>query len=246
MSYAFDFALSFSGEYRKLAMELSELLVQRKARVFYDEFFLTHLFGKRLDGEFARKFGAETRFLVPFVSHEYAQRPWPQYEWSVASSESHRREEEFILPLRVDDTHLLGLSDAVCYLDLRTMDLVEVADVLISKLGATADSSEGEPQIREWMATFGLLLEALEEDELPASAPHDFPMLYDWLTRDLLSKLKRTSMSDVQVLEDLRNGECLSVRFRFEWNLANHALDFGDIGNWELLELAPCNEIYDS
>ena len=227
-------------------MELSQLLVQRGARVFYDESFLAHLFGRRLDDEFAGKFGGETRFFVPFVSHGYVQKPWPQYEWSVASSEAHRRNEEFILPLRVDDTRLLGLSDAVCYLDLRTMGLVEVADVLVAKLGTTIDSSEVEPQDGEWVATFGILLETLEEEELPESAPNDFPMLYDWLTEDLLDRLGRTRMSNVQVLEDLRNGECLSVRFGFEWDLSKEALSFGDMGNWELLELAPYNEIYDS
>ena len=245
MSYAFDFSLSFSSECRKLAMELSGLLVQRGAKVFYDESYLKHLFGKRLDDEFAGKFGGETRFFVPFVSCGYAQKPWPQYEWSVASSESHRRDEEFILPLRVDDTCLIGLSDAICYLDLRTMELVEVADVLIAKLGTAIDPSEGEPEDREWVATFGMRLETIEEDELSESAPSDFPMLYDWLTEDLLNQLSRTSMSDVQVLEDLRNGECLSVRLGFEWDLSKEALNFGDMGSWELLELAPYNEFYE-
>lgn len=91
MRYAFDFALSFSGECRSQAKELSELLVKRGARVFYDESFLEHLFGKRLDDEFSEKYGAETRFFVPFVSSGYAQKPWPQYEWNVAKFEAQRR-----------------------------------------------------------------------------------------------------------------------------------------------------------
>ena len=244
MCYAFDFALSFSGECRSLAKELSELLVERGASIFYDNSFLEHLFGKRLDEEFSGTFGEETRFFVPFVSSGYAQKPWPQYEWGVAKCEAQRRDEEFILPLRVDDTHLFGLPDTVCYLDLRTVELAEVANVLIAKLQASIVSSEAGPQGREWVATFGVLLEKLREEVLPVNAPGDVPMLYDWLTEDLIDRLGRTSMSHVRMLEDLRDGEQLSVRLGFEWDLSKEALNFGDMGWWELLELAPHEDVF--
>ena len=176
MRYTFDFALSFSGECRSLAKELSELLVEKGASVFYDDSFLEHLLGKQLDEEFSAKFGEETHFFIPFVSSEYAKRPWPQYEWGVARYEAQRRDEEFILPLRLDDTHLFGLPDTVCYLDLRTMELAEVANILISKLEAFTDSNEAGTQDREWVATFGVLLENLRNEELPEDAPRDLPV----------------------------------------------------------------------
>lgn len=244
MRYAFDFALSFSGECRSLAKELSELLVERGASVFYDNSFLEHLFGKRLDDAFSGTFGEKTRFFVPFVSSGYAERPWPQYEWGVAKSEAERRDEEFILPLRVDDTQIFGLPDTVCYLDLREMELAEVANVLIAKLEASIVSREATTQGRKWVATFGVLLEKLRVEELPANAPADLPMLYDWLTEDLMDRLDRTSMLHVRMLDDLRDGEQLSIRLGFEWDLSKEALNFGDRGWWELLELVPHEEIF--
>lgn len=244
MSYAFDFALSFSAECRSPAKELSELLVERGASVFYDNVFLEHLFGKRLDDEFSGIFGEETRFFVPFVSSGYARRPWPQYEWGVAKFEAQRRGEEFILPLRVDDTHLVGLPDTVCYLDLRTMELAEVANLLIAKLEDSISAGETGPETREWVATFGVLLDKLKEEELPVNAPVDGPKLYDWLTEDLIDRLGRTSMSRMRTIEDSRTGETLSIRLGFEWDLSKEALNFGDMGWWELLELAPHEEIF--
>lgn len=244
MRYAFDFALSFSSECRSLAKELSTLLVERGAIVFYDNSFLEHLFGKRLDDEFSGTFGENTRFFVPFVSCGYAERPWPQYEWGVAKSEAERRDEEFILPLRVDDTQLFGLPDTVCHLDLRTMELEEVANVLVAKLEASIVSREAATHGLEWVATFGVPLEKLREEELPVNASANLPMLYDWLTEDLMDRLGRTSMSHVRMLEDLRNGEQLSIRLGFEWDLSKEALNFGDMGWWELLELAPYEEIF--
>ena len=244
MRYAFDFALSFSGECRALAKELSELLVKRGTSVFYDDSFLAHLFGKRLDYEFSGKFGEETRYFVPFVSSGYSERPWPQYEWGVAKLEAQRRGEEFILPLRVDDTLLLGLPDTVCYLDLRTMELSEVANILVAKLESSFVSGDPEPRSRAWVATFGMLLEKLEGEQLPENAPRDAPALYDWLTEDMMERLGRTSMPHVQILEDLRDGEQLSIRLGLEWDLSKEALNFGDMGWWELLELAPHEDVF--
>ena len=244
MAYAFDFAVSFSGECRSRARELSELLVEKGANVFYDDFYLEYLLGKRLDDEFSSVFGEATRFFVPFVSSEYAQRAWPQYEWSVGKLEAQRRHEEFILPLRVDDTVLVGLLDTVCYLDLRRMELREVANILIGKLVASTSPSEVSPRTRKWVVTFGLLMGNLEEAELPVAAPNRVPMLYDWLTEELVDRLGRTSLSQIRVIEDSRDGETLSVRLGFDWDVSKGAMDFGDMGWWDLLELAPYEDIY--
>ena len=71
----------FSGECRPQAERLSKLLVERGARVFYDNFYLGYLLGKRLDEEFSSVFGKMTRYFIPLVSKSYAMKAWPQYEW---------------------------------------------------------------------------------------------------------------------------------------------------------------------
>ena len=107
--YKFDFAISFSGEDRSVAEELANQLFERGAAVFYDKFYLGSLVGKRLDLKFEGTFGAETLFFVPIVSASYVERPWPQYEWNVAKREAEKRWKEFILPVRLDDSLLVGL-----------------------------------------------------------------------------------------------------------------------------------------
>ena len=243
-SYIFDFAISFSGESRSDAKKLTQLLVDKGADVFYDNAFLEHLLGKRLDKELSWVFGAATHFFVPFVSAEYARKPWPQYEWSIAKQEEERRQEEFILPLRVDDTLLVGLPDTVCYLDLRSVKLCEVADILFRKLEASAVVSGRAARSCHWIVTFGLLMETLGELELPAGAPVEVPTLYDWLTKDLVNRFARQSLTQARVIEELRTGETLSVRLGFAWNPSRGALDFGDLEWWELLELVPYEDVY--
>ncbi len=249
MSYEFDFAMSFSGECRTRAEELAELLSAKGALVFYDNFFRAHLLGKRLDNEFSQVFGYETRFFVPFVSADYTQKHWPQYEWSVAKREAEKRREEFILPLRVDDSPLVGLSDTVSYLDLRRTGLEEVADILLQKLERSTEQDVRFRQSQDWVVTFGLSMDDLEGEALPPEAPSgastkEVVRLYDWFTDELLNRLAQTPLAPVQIVEDQRTGETLSVRLSFAWAPSKGPLDIGDMGWWQLLELAPLEDIY--
>ena len=246
MPYAFDFAVSFSGECRPQAERLSKLLVERGARVFYDNFYLGHLLGKRLDEEFSSFFGKRTRFFIPLVSTSYAKKAWPQYEWGAARLESERREEEFILPLRVDNTALVGLPDSVCYLDLRKMELEEVANILCDKLESVKGPVDISHKRQQWIVAFGLIMKDLEEEGvLPRDAPTEVPALYEWLIEEMVVRLRVGSLSPMQVVEDSRTGETLSVRLSFLWNPNSGPLDFGDLGCWNLLELAPVDDVYD-
>lgn len=243
MQYSFDFAISFSAESREVARELAKLLVERGARVFYDDYFLAHLLGKRLDSEFSWAFGAGTRYFVPIVSSTYVERSWPQYEWSVAKHEAEKRKEEFILPLRIDDSHLVGLPDNVGYLDLRGRCLNEVAELLLDKLGGARVAMTLPQREQNWVATFGLLIEKLSTEELPPEAPSDYARLCNWLTEELLRRLSQTSLTDLRIIEDARDGETYSIRMSFEWDPSIGPLDFGEMGWWELLELLPYSQL---
>ena len=236
--------MSFSGECRTRAEELAELLSAKGALVFYDNFFRAHLLGKRLDNEFSQVFGYETRFFVPFVSAAYTQKQWPQYEWGVAKREAEKRRGEFILPLRVDDSPLVGLSDTVAFLDLRRTGLKEVADLLFQKLERSTEQDVRFQRTQDWVATFGLSMDEVTGEALPPEAPSEVVRLYDWLTDELRNRLDQTPLAPVRVVEDLRTGETLSVRLAFAWNPSKGPLDVGDMGWWQLLELAPFEDIY--
>ena len=247
MQFDFDFAISFSEPYRAVAKELAEQLDVRGAAVFYDASYRAHLCGKRLDHEFAWVFGAGSRFFVPIVSASYAERTWPQYEWTIARREAENRLEEFILPLRVDDSLLVGLLDTVAYIDLRSHSVNEVADLLIEKLGGSIGAMARICGEQTWVATFGLLIQdILDSEALPLEAPSGYANLCDWLTEDLESRLARTSLANPRLTEDARNGETFSLRVAFEWGKSKGPMEFGDLGWWELLELLPHDQVYDS
>ncbi len=245
--YKFDFAISFSGEDRSVAEELAGQLVERGAVVFCDKFYRGSLLGKRLDLEFDGVFGAGTQFFVPIVSASYVERPWPQYEWNVAKREAEKRREEFILPVRLDDSLLVGLLDTVCYLDLRCHPVSEVADLLIEKLGGSTAVMNRQLGEQTWVAAFGLLTQGLLDCEnIPPEVSSSYARLCDWLTEDLKGRLARIPLADPRITEDARNGETFGLRVAFEWGPSKGPLQLGDLGWWELLELLPYDQIYDS
>ncbi|MEX1252759.1 MAG: toll/interleukin-1 receptor domain-containing protein [Dehalococcoidia bacterium] len=238
----FDFAISFAQGDRALAAELAGKLTEQGFVVFYDRLYRSHLVGRRLNDEFERIYGAGTRFFVPLVSREYRERDWPQFEWSIAHREAQRRDAEFILPIRLDDTALLGLPDDMGYLDLRELSIDEVVDALTMKYRAVRGGGllGRAPHEESWVATLGVLVTQLvSSDLLPESAPRDYASLCDWLEDELLGRLAAAPIRNPRFTEASgRNGEDLSVRVAFEWTPGRDALSFGDLGWWEILELS--------
>ena len=125
-----------------------------------------------------------------------------------AKREAEKRREEFILPVRLDDSLLVGLPDTLCYLDLRRHPVDEVADLLIEKLGGSTAAMDRQLGEQTWVAAFGLLTQDLLDCEnIPLEVSSSYAKLCDWLTEDLKSRLARTSLADPRVTEDARNGE---------------------------------------
>jgi hypothetical protein len=245
--YEFDFPISYAGPDRAIARELGETLAAAGWRVFYDRFYPGRLLGARLDREFRWVFGGGTRFFVPLVSRHYGEGEWPQLEWRIGKEEAKRREQHFVLPVRLDDTPLLGLPETVGYVDLRQHSVDEVVETLSDKRRAEV-MIKGAYLAREtWVATFGLVIEdVMEAGVLPESAPEDYPSLCDWLEDDLIRRLREAPISNPRFAEaSARTGETLSVRVAFEWVPRRDALSFGELPWWEVLEVLPWGEVHD-
>lgn len=146
----YDVALSFAGEDRNQAEELSRLLKQHGVRVFYDLAEQASLWGKDLYQHLASVYGEQSRFCVVFVSSMYLEKLWTKHELRQAQSRSFSLDREYILPLRLDDTALPGLPMTTGYLDLRHTTLPQVARLLLDKLGVEQNESDEELERASW------------------------------------------------------------------------------------------------
>jgi len=174
MTFKHDFAISFAGEVKEIAENLANLLREKKATVYYDRFFEGEMLGKKLTNYFQQKFGKEARYVIILISKEYPLKDWTNWELSIARDEAKQRKEEFILPIRLDDTKILGIHDDIGFIDLRVKSIEEAVDILIEKLD----------------------LEEIDEKFEERGEIFDEKYIKD-KAKELISKINKVSLSDI-------------------------------------------------
>ena len=133
--FEYDVALSFSGEDRAEADELASLIKAEGVRVFYDNYEKAELWGADLYQHLASVYQDRSRFCVVILSAAYARKLWTRHELQNAQARAFRESQEYILPLRKDDTSIPGIAETIGYIDLRETSLGEVANLVLRKLG---------------------------------------------------------------------------------------------------------------
>ncbi len=133
-------ALSFAGEDREHASALAQLLRDSGFSVFFDEYEKSSLWGKDLYTRLTEVYRDKSRFCVMFISKHYAGKVWTNHERRIAQARAFEDNEEYILPLRLDDTEVPGVLNTIGYLDLREHDIQFVFDVLREKLLNSTES----------------------------------------------------------------------------------------------------------
>jgi len=133
-SFKYDIAISFASENREIAENLAKKLKNKGIRVFYDKFHKSDLWGKKLSTYFQDVYGPKTRFVIPLISKHYPIKNWTDFEFSIMRREAKKRQNEFILPVRLDDTKMLGIHEDVGYLDYREEGIEGIVECLLEKL----------------------------------------------------------------------------------------------------------------
>ena len=138
----YDVVLSFAGEDREHAETLATLLKAEGYLCFYDENELAELWGKNLYDYLSSVYKDRARYCVMFLSRHYDKKLWTNYERQMAQARAFQENREYILPVRLDDTEIPGIPPTVGYLDLRSMPIEEVCEVLVRKLsGGTSQNA---------------------------------------------------------------------------------------------------------
>jgi hypothetical protein len=243
-NFQFDFAISYASEEHGIAHDLYKLLLKKGAKVFLAEQEKVYLWGKRLKHELRNIFGTDTKFSVILLSKHYVEKFYPNYELNVAKTAAPNRDYEFILPICIDNVNIKGLEEDVFYIDMRSEGILNTIEMMMEKL-KDIYSVEKVTIPTIWTVTYGLNIKDLFENyQLPPYVPRTDPFLCNWLEKDLMEYLSKLHLESLILLEDARTGETLSIRVGFKWNPEESSLDLGDIGWWEVLQVAPIEEIY--
>lgn len=235
--YEYDFSISVAGEDIKVARQIYSKLTTSGYRVFLAASMIDELCGASGTKEFQRIFSYASRFVVPIISKSYINKEWTKLEWDIIRKEEKRRNEKFVLPIRLDDSILLGLSDDVIYLDRRVQPVKKIVDTL----SQIAQGSIFEEPCDDWVICFGLLVEeAISVRKLENKEP--------WVVFELLTdELSKALGSRFEYIDSMSNGECMSARFRLDLTDIGDVVDRIELPEpWELLEVVAYDEVFPS
>jgi hypothetical protein len=140
--FAFDVAFSFAGEQRPYVENTYRALKEKGIRVFYDGGEVASLWGKDLYQELSDVYSNRARYCVVFLSGDYAAKLWTKHELKIVQARAFQESREYILPARFDDTQIPGLLPQIGYIDLRSHNPQELADIIEEKLRGGAKVEE--------------------------------------------------------------------------------------------------------
>lgn len=144
--FEYDVALSFAGEDKAVAEEFASLLVDRNLRVFRDEYQAAHVqrWGDGVVDHLVNLYTRKARYCVLLISQHYPLKQWTEAERMAAQERALRDADEYILPIRLDDSEVPGITEAAGYRDLRRHPMESIVDLLEQKL-AEAKARSGPP-----------------------------------------------------------------------------------------------------
>lgn len=136
----YDVALSFASEERKIAEALAKAIKALGFKVFYDGHEKAMIWGKNLFEYLNDIYFKRARLCVILVSESYANRIWTNHERRSAQARALQQTEEYILPIRIDNTDLPGFPNTIAYLQYTDHSIDEIATLIAAKLtGSTED-----------------------------------------------------------------------------------------------------------
>src|SRR6266487_344521 len=162
--YKYDIALSVAGEDRAYAEALAEELKRRRIKYFYDDEEKHMLWGKNLYPYLSDLYQNEAHYCVIFISKHYATKRWTTHEREAAQARAFQENEEYILPIRLDNTELPGILPTVAYLEWPPESAETVANNIALKLGR-------EPYIAPRLSVSEAIAPITSPDSAPATAP---------------------------------------------------------------------------
>lgn len=134
--YYYDIAISFAGEDRPFASKLADHLQEQGLVVFYDELEAHKMLGKNLATHLQNVYRDSSRFCIVIVSANYIKKAWTLHEWEQIQDRmltARINKKEYLLPVRLDNTELPGLSSVVGYIDYHLYGAKKLSDLVKRK-----------------------------------------------------------------------------------------------------------------
>jgi TIR domain len=115
----YDLAISFAGEDRTIVQSYAKTIKDQGLNIFYADFEEVDLWGTNLYDTFDTIYRLKAHYCVIFLSRHYAIKVWTNHERRSAQAMALIENREYILPVKLDDTEIPGITQTIGYLDYR-------------------------------------------------------------------------------------------------------------------------------
>jgi hypothetical protein len=132
----FDVALSFPGEKREYVSHVAEILREKLGQdhLFYDFDYQSQLARPNVDTLLQNIYRNNSKLIVVFLSAEYAQKEWCGLEWRAIRDIIKSKQDEQIMFIRFDDTHIDGTFSIDGYIDANIFSSDKVGEFILERI----------------------------------------------------------------------------------------------------------------
>jgi len=151
LAFDYDVALSFAGEDRRYVEEIASQLRSRNVTVFYDRYEQANLWGKELYVHLDEVYRKRARYCMMFLSESYASKVWTSHERKSAQARAMIEKNDYLLPVRLDDTEIPGMLPTVGYIKSSDFSSAQIVELVIQKLHGGLNYAPAEPTVGLFM-----------------------------------------------------------------------------------------------
>lgn len=155
--FEYDVALSFAGEDRTFVEECAEILRSLNINVFYDNYEKDVLLGKNLYDYLADIYQKRARFAVVFISKYYKSKRWTKHEFKYINARIFEQDEEYLLPIKLDDTELDEIPTTTGYLQGDTP--LNVATTIAKKINSELDVKLMLSELEDYLTNYKITID---------------------------------------------------------------------------------------
>lgn len=135
--FEYDVAVSVAEADQAIARQLMDQLKNKNKKVFLDVYKQGDSWGRDVIDHLVNLYARKSRYCVLLISAQYPLKAWTRAERKSAWEHALRDPEEYILPIRLDDTDVTGMTEVKGYRDLRQGSLESLVEFIEGKLHAS-------------------------------------------------------------------------------------------------------------
>ena len=116
-NYNYDVALSFAEEDKDIAEQIAASCKTLGLKPYFYEYENAENWGENLFNVIVNRYRDTAKFALILISKHYVNKKWTDIERQIIQSVNQQSSSAYLLPLRLDDTVLEGLTDNTLYIE---------------------------------------------------------------------------------------------------------------------------------